>query len=683
MGTNIWFHRFPKKGSWQYTKWEIATQRGSLEKFFDTTKINNMHVCSKHFCESDYDSHSYMRYKLLRENGEKNIIAPKLLPHAVPRSNNVTCISLRVTKTVGKREVERVLQSEMDSGINTKEPVGVDRNIECIPGPSTNNAVQESLLRSSHVNINEQCDEYMSASDVIMSDNESTGSEFECDTESESTSGSEDEENVSSKTKDSHPYATALIFMSCLEILFKICHVCGSRTTSVNTESEGSNIKVTTHCHNGCDYVWNGQPTVNEQSKQRMGNILIPSVIYTSGITLESFISFAKGLNLFSFCSSTYHCVKEKYIEPILINEWFHEREKNIDEAAKRRKIKIAADGQYDSPRHCADLCTYTALDLDTNKVIDFIVLKRGTVTGDLEKKACEIIINRLLEKFGENFEIFVSDRHTGVRKLLLDKYPSIKHEFDIWHLSKTFRKKLATATKLHSGLAEWTESICNHVWYCAQNCQGNADKLTELFQSVLNHVSNIHTWEGKEVHGCAHGPIDANECRLKKWIAVGSQEYLALKSIIMDKRFIKDLRQCTNFLHTGVIEAFHSKKLKVAPKRIYIPQRSMVLKTILAILDHNYNVKRKIIGSRPVFSKATKKKVHRNIYTASSNEWRQKLIGKIIRNAVSPDTTIMTENTTFESVLIPYATGNVTRASRHGVTSKEPAPRMSRFPNI
>jgi transposase-like protein len=81
-------------------------------------------------------------------------------------------------------------------------------------------------------------------------------------------------------------------------------------------------------------------------------------------------------------------------------------------------------------------------MDLETDKILDFIVLQRGQVDGELEKQACD----RLLSKFeakGVKFKLFLSDRHMGIRCMMKQKYSHIEHQFDVWHLAKSLVKRL------------------------------------------------------------------------------------------------------------------------------------------------------------------------------------------------------------------------------------------------
>ncbi|KAG8583255.1 hypothetical protein GDO81_008341 [Engystomops pustulosus] len=63
------------------------------------------------------------------------------------------------------------------------------------------------------------------------------------------------------------------------------------------------------------------------------------------------------------------------------------------------------------------------------------------------------------------------------------------------------------------------------------------------------------------------------------------------LKSTVDNLTLMCDIHNLTFFCHTGSLEVFHSTTLKYRPKRIHYNHDSMVARTNLSALDHNYNV--------------------------------------------------------------------------------------------
>jgi hypothetical protein len=110
------------------------------------------------------------------------------------------------------------------------------------------------------------------------------------------------------------------------------------------------------------------------------------------------------------------------YVNPCIKAEWLEHRKKNIIEI-QDRDVRLCGDAQYDSVGHCAQMCTKTLSDVDSNKIIDFVVLMRGMVAGDLEKNSIDILLTRLLQSDMLNITVLLTDRQTSVRCLLKNKY--------------------------------------------------------------------------------------------------------------------------------------------------------------------------------------------------------------------------------------------------------------------
>lgn len=85
----------------------------------------------------------------------------------------------------------------------------------------------------------------------------------------------------------------------------------------------------------------------------------------------------------------------------------------------------------------------------------------------------------------------------------------------------------------------------------------------------------------------------------------------------------MNDLQHASNYVHTGRLESYHNLRLKYVPKRIHFPFNGMVLRSKLAIIDHNSNINREKIGDKAQFSKATGSWVLKNKYAKSTNLWK------------------------------------------------------------
>ena len=71
-----------------------------------------------------------------------------------------------------------------------------------------------------------------------------------------------------------------------------------------------------------------------------------------------------------------------------------------------------------------------------------------------------------------------------------------------------------------------------------------------------------------------------------------------------MSKDLLKDLEHAKNFVHTGRLESYHNLRLKYMPKRIHLKYKGMLLRSMIAILDHNYNLHKNELGKKMIYSK-------------------------------------------------------------------------------
>ena len=78
-----------------------------------------------------------------------------------------------------------------------------------------------------------------------------------------------------------------------------------------------------------------------------------------------------------------------------------------------------------------------------------------------------------------------------------------------------------------------------------------------------------------------------------KAWLNPNSPAHETLKCILFDKKLLQDIQKLTEFCNTGELKSYHSLLTKYCPKRQHFSSHGMVIQTMLAILDHNYNVDR------------------------------------------------------------------------------------------
>ncbi|XP_016359907.1 uncharacterized protein LOC107702177 [Sinocyclocheilus anshuiensis] len=375
------------------------------------------------------------------------------------------------------------------------------------------------------------------------------------------------------------------------------CIKCGSLIAMEDMkemENEGSQLTLELTCANGCSYRWQSQPTVS--STKGVGNLLLAASVFFSGIHFAKFEQFCKNMNLKTISEDTYTTLRKKYVFPAIEKTWAKEQNAVLS-SMKSREVVLCGDGRCDSPGHCAKYCTYTFIDVESQKVADFKVISCTQVSSSnaMEIRGFKEAL-KSIEENGVKVSSISTDRHPQIVKEMRASNQEKHHEFDPWHVAKGVLKKMAIAAKRKEcvGLGEWIPSIVNHLWWSAQTCEGNAEVLKEKWVSVIHHVTNRHDWPGnKHYHRCAHEPLDELTERTKLWLSPGSEAHKALVRTVKDKRLLKDLDHLTKCIHTTTLEVYHSMYLKYLPKRTYFGYDEMIHASMLAALDHNNNANR------------------------------------------------------------------------------------------
>ena len=390
--------------------------------------------------------------------------------------------------------------------------------------------------------------------------------------------------------------AKYLVFWSSLKELFRFCMKCGSTITEISFAYTGSMLTVRTSCMNEHDSSWNSQPIL---SSTPVGNLLLCSSILFTGNTYKRLQNFAACLGLKFLSERVFYRHQDRYLFPVINDAWEKERQTVVEELIDKPIVNLNGDARCDSPGHNAKYRTYTFMDSDTGKIVSFSVVQvtETTSSNAMEKEGFVRCISSLENGNDVSIDRITTDRHTVITSTMAKDYPHIKHQYDVWHVSKSVVKKLNKKAKLKScqDLSRWIQSVSNHLWWSAATCNGDVKLLREKWVSVLHHVRNKHSWNDAELfRKCAHPCLTRREVKRKFWLKPGTPAYVALEEVVLHPKLLKDLANLTDFCHTGGLEVYHSMILKYCPKREHFSYKGMVARTQLAAIDNNHNTGRK-----------------------------------------------------------------------------------------
>ena len=165
------------------------------------------------------------------------------------------------------------------------------------------------------------------------------------------------------------------VFESKLDQLLITCKECGSLCEIEKTHT-GSMVTIKTVCCNNHIFEWRSQPDLNNSPA---GNVLIPSAIVFTGGTYEATKQFSQALNMNFVNKDQFYKVQSKVI--------FRDEIKKQD-----RTIDLCGDGRSDSPGHNAKYGTYTLMDENSEKILDFSLVHVGEVSSSnaIENEGCK-----------------------------------------------------------------------------------------------------------------------------------------------------------------------------------------------------------------------------------------------------------------------------------------------------
>ena len=418
-------------------------------------------------------------------------------------------------------------------------------------------------------------------------------SSFNVDTESSETDDYEDGANITISS-DISPISDSkfIVFWGCLLPLLRFCFICNKPATISSCVNKGTMIIVTLLCNARHTSVWRSQPSVNGMAA---GNLLLAASILYTGNTYTRVCELMATAKINFFSHTLFHRIQSQFLFPAVASIFSTYQQSIVAKRLLANPLNVIGDGRCDSPGYNAKYCTYTVMDASTQEIIDFNVTHVATAgnSSRMEKLGLVNIIDSL-QKMGLTIDSLTTDRHVQIKSYMSKEQIDIKHQFDVWHVTKNIKKKIVKKAQKKDTreLNDWVKSVVNHFWWCCATCHGNPKELREKWLSILCHVRDKHRWEGNEIFKkCAHEKLSKVERIERKFLEEGSPAYLALESVVTDKYLLSDLKYMTNFSHTGQLEVYHSLYTKYCPKRLHFSYPGMQARAQIAVLDYNSGV--------------------------------------------------------------------------------------------
>ncbi|KAK0144638.1 hypothetical protein N1851_016980 [Merluccius polli] len=188
--------------------------------------------------------------------------------------------------------------------------------------------------------------------------------------------------------------------------------------------------------------------------------------------------------------------------------------------------------------RHCAQYCTYTTLEQESRDIVHIVTVdKRETNRNSvIMEKVCFIrTMDTLIQEI-------------PVTEVVTDAHPQISAL-----LSKENSLDAGTIKKNQNPILAWMKDIVNHFWYCCKQAL-TEEQFKMMWHGVLHNVRNQHSWA---TGCCEHEPLD-EDSQNKPWIQQGSAAHQALTAIVLDKRWLSQVKKFINFRYASTVMQSH-----------------------------------------------------------------------------------------------------------------------------
>lgn len=499
----------------------------------------------------------------------------------------------------------REKQAAIDIPASKVRSVGIDCKIRL---KTTTRGTQTASVETCDVGIQSKLKSHVTyESDELEEDDEEDTDNVDKDaTYVQSSEEEEDDvEDNNHKSQTVHDTGESLserkfiVFESMLLSLFAICHVCLSSTTAVVKFTVGSLVGIEQRCSSCAFYrLWRSQPYIGSYPA---GNINMSSAILFSGSSARKVLRMFSIFNIAHISSRTFSRHQSAVLFPAVNTFWSQKQSMLLDEINSRdTELVLGGDGRADSPGHSAKYGSYSIVDLHTNQVVHVQLVQSNEVKSsyhmELEglKRSLEYLTSRDVSVYR-----LVTDRHAQVAKWLRENYSEIDHRYDVWHVGKSVSKKLDKAAKYADCgiISEWTKSVINHMYWSACSTEdGSADEILAKWQSVINHIHNVHTGHSDLFPSCQH---DSNATVRTKWIKSGTKASSRIETIVLAKTLLRDIGKLSPAEQTFPVEAYHSVINYFAPKLLVFSYHGMLVRLLLAALHYNENAQRKQATTR------------------------------------------------------------------------------------
>ena len=156
-----------------------------------------------------------------------------------------------------------------------------------------------------------------------------------------------------------------------------------------------------------------------------------------SGETFQHIKNFADFLGLSYVGKSVYFDIQRKILLPI-VDKAYNQHIQEVRQELNGKDTFLAADGRFDSPGYSAKYGLYSMMGQNTSKIV---VSNLIHVSVASEKAGCVRSLEQL-EREQVQVDLLATDHHASIAKFMRERNKE-RHEYDVWHVTKSIKKKL------------------------------------------------------------------------------------------------------------------------------------------------------------------------------------------------------------------------------------------------
>ena len=215
--------------------------------------------------------------------------------------------------------------------------------------------------------------------------------------------------NWLAENEESSNQSKSIVFDSCLKQLFQLCRICGATVKNAYLKQRGSLICATTVCKAGHTEPWFSQPFMKGMAA---GNLICSGGILFTGNHFAKVSAVMSECNIRFFSKGTFYYIQRKYLWPVVNNHYLIQQREAL-QSLRGQPLVLAGDGRCDSPGHNAKYGTYSVMEVTTEKILDFSLVRVSEVANSnaMEKEGLKRCLE-FLERDGQVIDLLATDRY-------------------------------------------------------------------------------------------------------------------------------------------------------------------------------------------------------------------------------------------------------------------------------